>query len=66
MTIFEFVGTVVVQNGVFKVQEVFSEHMGSEYSKRKTWKFPDITYFKGLRRTRGAKKIPKTQFRKLD
>jgi hypothetical protein len=25
----------------------------------RTWKFPDISYFRDLRQTRGAKKIPK-------
>jgi hypothetical protein len=49
MTIFVFVGQFFFQSDVFKLQEVFSQHR----------KFPDISYLTDLRRTGGAKKIPK-------
>jgi hypothetical protein len=30
------------------------------FQRKRTWKFPDISYFEDLRQTRSAKKIPKT------
>jgi hypothetical protein len=34
--------------------------MGSDITMRRTWEFPDISYYTDLRKTRGDKKIPKT------
>jgi hypothetical protein len=34
--------------------------MGSEYSLRRDWKLPGISYFTDLRQTSYAKNIPKT------
>jgi hypothetical protein len=55
MTIFEFIGQFFFQNYVFKLQEDFLQ-----LKIRRTWQFPDITYFTDLIHTKDAKKIPKT------
>jgi hypothetical protein len=58
MTIFEFIGHFFFQNDVLKLQEDLSEI--KVFLEKRTWKFPDISYFTDLRQTRSAKKIPRT------
>jgi hypothetical protein len=55
MAMFEFFGHFFFSNGVFKLQENFSEHGIREW----TSKFPDISYFTDFRQTKGAEKISK-------
>jgi hypothetical protein len=58
MAIFEFIGQFLIQNDIFKNQEVFSElgirvFLGNGLGSCQTF------YFTDLRQTKGAKKIPK-------
>jgi hypothetical protein len=59
MTIFEFVGQYFFQNGVFKLQEDFSEHGIRVFFENGLGSIQEVSYFTDLRQARGAKKIPK-------